>query len=73
MEKLLKIRDLEIRWDKGERFVRNRTSKLWTTRHGTPRLSFVRLGNVLRFREADVLAYEKACVKAISPSEAAKS
>jgi hypothetical protein len=73
MEKLLKFKDVEERWGKGERFVRNRTSKLWTTRHGTPRLSFVRLGNVLRFREADVLAYEKACVKARSPNEASGS
>jgi hypothetical protein len=71
MEKLLVIKDVGKRWDKGDRFVRNRTSKLWTTRHGQPRLSFVRLGNQLRFRETDILAYEKLLVKAPSKNEAA--
>jgi hypothetical protein len=69
MEKLLLIKNVATRWYKSERFVRNRTSRLWTVRHGQPRLAFVRIGNALRFRESDVLQYEKLFVKGTSKNE----
>ena len=71
MEKLLLITDVKHRWTKEERFIRNRTSLLWTTRHKVPRLAFVRLGNQLRFREKDILEYEKHFVKGASKNDAA--
>jgi hypothetical protein len=69
----LKIEDVTERWGVGHRSVRNWTNKKWTAKHGRPRLSFVRIGNKLRFREADILAYEQRFVKGPSKNEAPAS
>jgi hypothetical protein len=72
MKNLMKPQAVAERWHKCERFVRNRTSLLWTTRHNVPRLSFVRMGNRLLFREADILEYEQRFVKGTSKNEASQ-
>ncbi len=72
MKKLMKLKAVGDRWDRSDRFVRNRTSLLWTTRHNVPRLSFVRIGNRLLFREADVIEYEQHFVRGTSKNEASQ-
>ena len=49
MEKLLTLEEVAEVLGVSERFVRNKTS-----RKAVPRLSFVRVGNRLRFRRSDV-------------------
>lgn len=66
MEQLLKLKEVAAMTRNCDRFIRNATGK-----RAKPRLKFIRLGNRLRFREADVLEWLKHYEKYPSKNEAA--